>query len=68
MSRINFTANMDNVSVEYSSIATKVEVKLEGVDINHLIDEIGIDKVLAAIGDDEIVKYVTDNNIDTTDI
>ena len=47
----------DSVCVEYSSIRTKVEVELSGVDIDDAISQIEDNEILESIGAEKVAAW-----------
>ena len=68
MTTCNITIPARKVQVEYGADRQMVEVELEGVDVQLVIDEIGVNEVLSHISNSELAQYVFDNNIDVNDI
>lgn len=64
MSEYNICINCVKVEVEYSSDRQKVEVGLEGVELDDLITEVGSTHVLNHFCHDDIAQYVIDNDIE----
>lgn len=64
MSKVDFTVNAEKVEVEYAAPTKLIELSVEGIEIDDILTEVGIEKVLNHIDQETIAQYVRDNNID----
>jgi len=52
---------VSKVSAEYSGSHYKVDVDLDGVDVDQVIDQIGVVDILEQIDRDEIINFVRES-------
>jgi len=52
--------DVDKIEVEYAA-NYKVDVYLEGVDVYHVISQVGVVSILEQIDKDEIIEFVREN-------
>ena len=63
MSKVDFTIDVSKAGVEYASQNYKVELTIDGVEVDDIITEIGAGVILDHMDNDDIARYIIDNNI-----
>ena len=58
---------VDSVCVEYSNSRTKVEVELNGVDVDDVISEIEHDKILDGLEEEKVIAWLEGKGFEVTD-